>query len=235
MAFKRDVNDSKHMLGKQKTSTNGLQGWNNSLLYLQHNFKNFKNQQKLVFMRFNFQSLSYLAFAGLILFSSCKKDEEDTTPVKVEPTSYTAKLLGAQSNNAGSFFSPKDGKVYSTGDSLTFAANGVDISFAQTGSPTSPKFVSLSARAGEGLRRVTTVNRATTFTATAYTKAQFDTVSNGFVKGLASGGTLTVGVEQSKVYKFINAEGKKGLAYVSNLTLGTGTDGTVTIDVKFEK
>jgi hypothetical protein len=39
MAFKRDVNDSKHMLGKQKTSTNGLQGWNNSLLYLQHNFK----------------------------------------------------------------------------------------------------------------------------------------------------------------------------------------------------
>ena len=48
MAFKRDVNDSKHMLGKQKTSTNGLQGWNNSPLYLQHNFKNFKNQQKLV-------------------------------------------------------------------------------------------------------------------------------------------------------------------------------------------
>lgn len=185
-------------------------------------------------MKFKFQSLALLLAAGTIGFTSCKKDEE--TPAKVLPTAFTAKLLGAQANNNGSFFSPKTGLVYLTADSASFVANGVDISFAQTGSPTtSPKFLSLTARGAEGLKRVTTLNRSTIFSTTAYTKAQFDTVSNGFVSNMSIVGSGSVVVEQSKVYKFMNADGSNGLIYVSNLTTGAGTDGSVTIDVKIEK
>jgi hypothetical protein len=175
------------------------------------------------------------AIAAITVFSSCSKDS-DTAPAKVLPNSYSAKLLGAQANSNPSFFSSNTGLTYGTADSANFATNKVDVSFAQTGTPaTSPKFVSLAARGAEGLRRVTTITRATTFELTTWTKAQFDTVSNGTVAALAAGGTSTVVVQQSKVYKFVNTEGKKGLIYVSNLTLGAGTDGSVTIDVKAAK
>jgi hypothetical protein len=50
-------------------------------------------------MRFNFQSLSYLAFAGLILFSSCKKDEE--TPVVKPKTAFTTTKTDTLWNIAG--------------------------------------------------------------------------------------------------------------------------------------
>lgn len=189
-------------------------------------------------MKFN--NLSLFLLAGVIGFSSCGKDEE--TPAKVLPTSFTAKLLGAQGNSNGSFFSPKTGLVYPASDKANFITNQVDISFAQTGDPTSPKFIALSGRAAEGLTSVIDVNRATTFTLTAYTKAQFDTVSNAFVANLSSGGTAAVEVQQGKVYKFINAEDKAGLIYVSNLDLGSivppatsPVNGSVSIDVKFEK
>jgi len=194
-------------------------------------------------MKFQLQSLSYLFIAGLIGFTSCKKDDEDSKPVKVLPTSYTAKLVGAQSNAAGSFFSPKTGLVYFTGDSVNFVANSVDFSFAQTGSPiTSPKFVSLSERKDEGLTRVTSIARLTNFSASTLTKAEFDTVGNVYVQNEVAGTLPTVTIAQSKVYEFTNAEGKSGLIYVSNYDAGsisavTGlfTNGSVTIDVKFEK
>jgi hypothetical protein len=195
-------------------------------------------------MKFNFQSLAYLLISGLIGFTSCKKDDEKSvTPEKVLPTSFTAKLVGAQSNAAGSFFSPKTGLVYFTGDSASFIASGVDISFAQTGSPsTSPKFVSLSERKEEGLTRVRTLARLTNFSTSTLTKAQFDTVGNIYIQEEVLGTSPTVTISQSKVYEFTNAEGKSGLIYVSNLDLGTAnattglfTNGAVTIDVKFEK
>jgi hypothetical protein len=186
-------------------------------------------------MKIQFKSLTYLMFAGLIGFTSCSKDE-DTTPVKVLPTSFTAKLVGAQGNAAGSFFSPKTGLVYFTADSGSFVANGVDLSFAQTGSPsTSPKFISLSERKDQGLTRVVSIARLTNFGLSTLTKAQFDTVSNVYIQEEVLGTSPTVNVQQSKVYEFTNAEGKSGLIYVSNLDLGSGTNGSVTIDVKFEK
>jgi hypothetical protein len=186
-------------------------------------------------MKMNIQRLTYFLFAGMIGFTSCSKDEE-TTPVKVLPTSYTAKLVGAQGNAAGSFFSPKTGMVYLTADSANYVTNGVDFSFAQTGSPTTTaKFISLSERRSEGLTRVTSIPRLTNFSLSSLTKAQFDTVSNTYIKEEVLGTNPTTVVQQSKVYEFTNAEGKSGLIYVSNLDLGSGTNGSVTIDVKFEK
>lgn len=184
-------------------------------------------------MKLKFQNLSLLLISGIVVFSSCKKDEE--APAKVLPTAFTAKLLGAQGNSAGSFFSPKTGLVYLTGDSATFIANAVDISFAQTGAPTSPKFISLAERRNQGLTRVVTLTRGTNFSLSTLTKAQFDTVGNVFVSNKVGGSTSTAIVQQGKVYEFTNAEAKNGLIYISNLDLGTGTNGSVTIDVKFEK
>lgn len=186
-------------------------------------------------MQFKFQHLAYFLFAGLIGLSSCGDDDE-TTPTKVEPYSFTAKLLGAQSNAAGSFFSPKTGMVYGTGDSASFVANGVDISFGQTGSPTTtPKFISLSARKSEGLTKANNFTRTTYFDLSSMTKAQFDTVSSTYIAAEVLGTSTTTSVQQGKVYEFTNAEGKSGLIYVSNLDAGTGVNGSVTIDVKFEK
>lgn len=191
-------------------------------------------------MKINFKSYLWLLFAGVIGFSACKKDEE-TAPVKVLPTYYTAKLIGAQSNDSGSFFSPKTGKVYFTRDSATFVANQVDFSFAQTGDPTSPKFISLSQRGQEGLTKVISISRLTKFATSTLTKAQFDTISNAYVQNMVLGTSPTVVIEQGKVYEFANAENKSGLIYVSNYDQGTldnngkYTKGSVIIDVKFEK
>lgn len=159
----------------------------------------------------------------------------------VLPEFYTAKLLGAQGNAAGSFFSPKTGLVYFTGDSANFITNGVDISFAQIGSfPTQPMLISLSERANQGLRRVVTLNRSTLFKAldsftmnpgvfNALTSTQIRSLNMDFSAGTAS-------VNQNAFYGFVNQEGKKGVIHVTNLDPGmTGFDGSITIDVKFEK
>jgi len=176
------------------------------------------------------------AIAAVTVFSSCSNDDDDDTAVtKVLPNSFSARLLGAQTNAAGSFFSPTSGLVYSTGDSANYIANKVDVSFAQTGSPTVAKFISLASRRAEGLSRVTSINRITLFSASALTKANFDTIGNVAVKALAVGVGTVVPVATGRLYNFQNAEGKKGVIYVSNLDNGAGTNGSVTIDVKFEK
>ncbi len=173
------------------------------------------------------------ACAGMLFTTACGDDNENG-PTKVLPTSWTAKLLGAQRNNAGSFFSPTTGAVYVTGDSAGFVNNKVDITFANLSQTGTPTFLAPAARRGAGLTRVVTVNRNTLFSLTTLTKAQFDTVSNGFVAAQA-GASASQGVEQGKVYSFLNAENKSGLIYVSNVNASTNFDGAVTIDVKFEK
>ena len=186
------------------------------------------------FMNNNLKFLSMAAFAAMTVFSSCGGDDE-AKPAEVMPTSYSARLLGAQTNAAGSFFSGKTGTVYGTGDSANFTTNAVDFSFAQTGSPAVAKFVSLSSRRAEGLGKVTTNARTSNFKATAYTKAAFDTLNNAEVKAIVAGTSAVIAITPSTVYAFKNVEGKTGLIYISNLDNGTGTNGSVTIDVKFEK
>jgi hypothetical protein len=72
--------------------------------------------------------------------------------------------------------------------------------------------------------------------ATSITKAQFDTVSNSFVSNYSAGTpSSSIAITQGQVYAFSNDENKTGFIYVSNLDNGTGTNGSVTIDVKVEK
>lgn len=174
------------------------------------------------------------AIAAVTVFSSCKKSD-DAEPASTPPQSWSAKLLGSQTNSNGSFFSPTTGVVYKTSDSATFATNKVDISFAQIGATTTtPTFLSLDEREDAGLNRVISVNRSTSFALTSLTKAQFDTVSNEYLDNFAPTAG-TVGVTQGKVYSFKNNEGLIGLIYVSNLSVTNPTNSEVTIDVKFQK
>lgn len=152
------------------------------------------------------------------------------------PLSYSAKLLGAQNNAAGSFFSPKTGLVYPTSDSANFIVNGVDISFAQIGAPV---FISLSQRGTYGLKKVVTINRTTQFRefdSSTMNQGIFDGLTNGQLQSLSLGSTNgTIQVTSGAFYGFSNEEGKRGVIHVTNLNTGSGTDGSVTIDVKFEK
>jgi hypothetical protein len=178
---------------------------------------------------------TFAALAAITVFSSCTK-KDDAAPAKVLPNSYTAKLLGAQLNPAGSFFSASNGTVYGTADSANFAANKVDFSFAQIGAAFTPKLISLDERKNEGLSKVVSVNRNTDFILTAITKAQFDTASNAFVSDYTGGvSSKAIAIAQGNIYAFSTTEGKIGFIYVSNLDKGTGTNGSVTIDVKVEK
>lgn len=155
------------------------------------------------------------------------------------PNSYTAKLLGAQTNAAGSFFSSQTGEVYFSSQSSTFEDNKVDISFAQTGSPvTFPKFISLSERANEGLSSVTGINRTTLFEALPASQmdlAKFDALTNVGIKNLEFTGSPVIQVTNGTFYAYKNTEGKKGVIHVFELDEGFGTNGYVKFDVKFEK
>ena len=155
------------------------------------------------------------------------------------PYSWNAKLIGAQSNANGSFFSPKTGEVYSTSDSVVFVARKVDFSFAQTGLPNHlPNFISLSERSNQGLKRVTTINRVTLLTVLSgadMDQATFDALTNSKLHDMMLGGSGVALVEIGKFYGFTNQESKTGVIHVTNLEQGSGTNGSVTIDVKFER
>jgi len=150
----------------------------------------------------------------------------DTTdrPIIVD---YT--VIGAQNSLVGGFNSPSRNEHYKAAHSFNFMANRVDFSYAVLGgSANTPYLTSLNGRRTLGLGTVNTINRPTLFGTTMITKQQYDTVSNAYlltlVAGTAQGTSLAVG----KVYKFQNAEGRKGLIYIiakdpynnGNLTIG---------------
>jgi hypothetical protein len=180
------------------------------------------------------------AIAAVTVFSSCSKSSD---PAPTQPVTWSAKLVGAQNNAGGSFFSPSTGAVYGAADSANFTANKVDLSFAQVGPVFTPKLISLKGRSAEGLHKQVLNTRETFFQETAITKAQFDTASSSYIGGLTIAGQQSVAITQGKVYSFYNAENKAGLIYVSNYTASTKTtgveatdktSGSVTIDVRLE-
>ena len=149
---------------------------------------------------------------------------------------YSAVLMGAQNNAAGSFFSSETGITYPTTDSANFIINKVDVSFAQIGPFTTvPKLISLSERRNEDLRKVVTINRRTLFKPIGISSTQFDTASINFMRQISQSGTASIEVAQGYVYAFISPEGKRGLIRVSNIDQGTGLNGSVTIDVRRER
>ena len=160
----------------------------------------------------------------------------DSSAFEKMPISYTHRRMGAQSNATGSFFSNKTGSVYGASDSTRFTTNAVDFSFAQTAPlPVQPEFISLSARRSEGLTRVITNPRVTNFKLTQYTKAAFDTINNQELKEVLEGNLRVIVIQPNKVYGFKNEDGKSGLIYIDYLDNGTGSNGSVIIDVKFER
>jgi len=184
-------------------------------------------------MKKSFKLVSLLAVAGSVFFSSCKK--EDETPAVTAVASYSAKLLGAQSNANHSFFSPATGLTYASGDSATFATNKVDISLYNATATGGLSFLSLDARGGAGLKKVRGVSRNTAFKLSNFTVAQFDTLTNEIALDNVTATSSEVEIAANNVYQFINEEGKAGLIKVTAADQGTAYNGSATISVKVQK
>lgn len=184
-------------------------------------------------MKSNLKFLAIAAISATTIFSSCNNDDETNNPTVTPPVTGTG-VLGAQLASEGSFYSSYKGQVYSTSDSANFATNLVDMSFGAIGSgSTQPMLISLASRRAQGLGKVTTVTRATTFASSTLTKAQFDTASVNFIKTMPAAGTGAIVIETGKVYSFNNPEGKKGLVYITTIS-GTGTSATASISTRLQ-
>lgn len=182
--------------------------------------------KKLSFYSFGLAAMLSL---GALSFSSCTK-ETTKEPAKPAVQAYTA-TLGAQTNNAPSFFSTSTGVISPTSDSATFNTKEVNLSFGQTGSTFTAKFISLDQRKAQGLNRVVTSTTVSFFEETMLTKAQFDTAAF-IIQKIVSSANKVVDVKQGKVYKFVSGN-SRALIYVSNLTtVATNASGTVSIDVR---
>lgn len=150
--------------------------------------------------------------------------------------SWTTILLGARSNNAGSFFAPSTGAVI--GASNAVANVGIiDITYAwdETVNPQAPVLASYFARTALGFLNVPANAKKTQFVATNLTATEFlseSTSWNSYFSGLSFGSDEKVAISATKVYAFKNAEGKKGLIHVDEVI--NGTEGSTTIRVKYE-
>jgi hypothetical protein len=152
---------------------------------------------------------------------------------------WSAKLLGAQSAVAGSYFASSTGTVF-TGAEAQQNVSSVDISYAfLTAGPT---LLSWAFRADPSTGLTATVPAGaleTKFAATNLTAADFIAINSssdakftqgsGSVSGSSSQNVL---VEQSKVYAFMSGS-KKGLIHIDQIN--TGLNGSVNINVKVQK
>lgn len=151
--------------------------------------------------------------------------------------SWTAKLLGAQLNSAGSYFNSATGNVLAAAAASATPA-GVDITYAALGSPvTIPTILSYKQRTTEGLTGVPAGAESSYFVETNLTPSEFlsETASwTGNFTGVALSSTSPqkVQIATDKVYAFKNAAGKMGLIHIQSIT--DGTNGSVTINVKAE-
>jgi hypothetical protein len=152
---------------------------------------------------------------------------------------YTAKLLGAQKNTAGSYFASVNGTVYLSADAL-LNADKVDITFAQIGatsSTTKPTLISPDYRDELGL----TAFVGGTITYFNTSTLGFDALTAAQLTAITGSAAKSVEVVQGGIYEFVNAAGKKGLIKVTNYTPGSttganaGVDGSITIDVKVQQ
>jgi hypothetical protein len=149
--------------------------------------------------------------------------------------SWSAKLLGAQTNSAGSYFNSATGEVLAGSVASTTPA-GVDITYAALGSPiASPTILSYKQRGTEGLAGVPTGAEESYFVETTITPTQFLDESaswSNLLSGLNFTAQKTV-IATDKVYAFKNKNGKMGLIHIA--TIVDGVAGSTTINVKSEK
>jgi hypothetical protein len=154
-------------------------------------------------------------------------------------SNWSAKLLGAQSAAAGSYFASSTGTVFTSADAQQNVSS-VDISYAFL--TQGPTLLSWAFRADPSTGLTATVPAGaleTKFAATSLTATDFISISSSsdakFTEGVASvtsSSGQSVLVEQSKVYAFMSGS-KKGLVHIDQISTGLG--GSVNINVKVQK
>lgn len=202
-------------------------------------------------MKKNFKLLLMLGIVASVGFTACEKDE-DTTPTPT-PTTYgdvntfSAKIMGGQNNaTVGSFLATDNGEVITsaaaaasatvqarvdlvyffgtTNQASIGAPNDSVVAIAHTGSTSLPSWTSKNAT-----KLVKTTLSAADFTASANDSlvktVTESTISASYVNTLAVG----------NVVAFKTASGKLGLFHVQSIDGTTGTDRSITINVKVQK
>jgi hypothetical protein len=154
--------------------------------------------------------------------------------------SFTARLLGAQTNAAGSYFSASSGEVY-TAAQANANVGLIDISYAALGNEATATLLSWRFRgdASTGLTApVPAGARNTYFAASSVTAAQFTALGSS-TESAFTGATVnssnaqSVAIQVGRVYAFLTQDGKKGLVHIESIAPGTA--GSVTINVKVQK
>ena len=160
--------------------------------------------------------------------------------------SFTATLLGSQYASTGSFFSTKDGQVYTVATSAA-SSSLIDLIYyysggngATIGGADDTNILGVYT----GIANWTTKN-ATRFATTTMTTTEFDALTNDAKISTLStfADTKEIGLTVGSVIAFKTAGGKKGVLKVTNLTKGTNTQnqqqdfqfGTIEIEVKVQK
>jgi len=155
--------------------------------------------------------------------------------------SWTEKILGSWNNTTGSSFASINGNVY-TLDEAFANQSLIDYMYwwgastsATIGAPDDANAAQVFNTGAYALSNWTTKN-ATRFKTTTVTSAAFDAITyaseiNDIATGAAETRIGTLAVDQ--VIAFVTVTGKHGLIRIKSIT--TGSDGTMTIDVKVAK
>ena len=154
-------------------------------------------------------------------------------------SSWSAKLLGAQTAAAGSYFASSTGTVF-TGADAQQNVSSVDITYAYL--TAGPTLLSWAFRADPSTGLTATVPAGaleTKFAATTLSAADFISISSSSdskfsqaVASVTSSSAQKVVVEGTKVYAFMSGS-KKGLVHIDQIN--TGLDGSVNVNVKVQK
>jgi len=192
----------------------------------------------------------YQAGVENIEFKATDKDGESKT-ISLQITteeatggaidSWTEKILGSWNNATGSSFASINGNVY-TLDQAFANQSLIDYMYwwgqttsATIGAPDDPNAAQVFNTGDYQLANWTTKN-ATRFKTTTVTSAAFDAIAYASeIVDIATGANQTrIGdLAVDHVIAFVTVTGKYGLIRVKSID--TGSDGTMTIDVKVEK
>jgi hypothetical protein len=152
---------------------------------------------------------------------------------------FSARLMGAQSNlDIGSYLDVVSGTVHKQAAAESNSA-AIDIVYyygsQNAATLTAPDDATVNGGAGNLSLCVNfTQKNPTRFSSTTMTSAEFDAVSDDLpIAGLSASATKMTQLAVNNVIAFETFDGKKGIIKVS--ALDTGSDGTITIDVKVQE
>lgn len=200
-------------------------------------------------MKKNFKALLMLGIVASVGFTACEKDEETPAPSVVygDVNSYSAKMMGGQNNaTLGSFLATDNGEVITSsaaGASTTVQAR-VDLVYffgttnqASMGAP-NDSVVAIAHTGSTSLPTWTTKN-ATKFVKTSITPAAFIASDNDSLVKTIDAATISASFVNTlavgNVVAFKTAGGKLGLFHVQSVDGTTGTDRSITINVKVQE